>query len=988
MQQKSSIHNPLVFIIAIAFLFLGFQSCATSQQSTDQEEIRGNIKQPSLLSKIDSVEKAEEYQRKPEAQPSFQADTINVDTLLAQLSLKDKIGQLFSIRANGRYLSEDHSQYQQLLRKVQQYGVGGITFFSGDIYAQAVMTNKLQRAAKIPLWISQDMEYGAAMRINGATRFTPAMGVAATQNPDYAYWMGKITAQEAKALGVHQIYAPVLDVNNNPQNPVINVRSFSADPSVVSVFGNKFIEGVHSENVISTAKHFPGHGDTNTDSHLSLPVINADFARLDTLELSPFRSAINNGLNSIMSAHISFPAISPDTALPATMDPSIINGILADSLNFSGIVVSDGLEMRGISAHFSPGEAVIEALKAGVDLMLLSPDELTALHEIEQAVKSGNISEERIDKSVRKLLQWKKQQGLFENSQVDIDGLNRKINRRSHQLIADEISRKSLTLLKNNDNILPIRASEFENIMVVSVSDGSSGNAGSSFVSRLRNYHPNINSHVLDQRSSKEDRSEMKQDAKDADLIIIGSFVYVRSGDNSQMREEDLSFLQDLTQNTPSTLIAFGNPYVVQDLPDTDVQLMAWSANSSQVRNTVPALFGGSEISGRLPINIPGMYSIDHGIHLPQTTLRDDEPEVAGLSPDSLSRIDDIMHEAIFDSTFPGGVVTVVKNGTVAYHRGFGYQTYDKLNKIDEDAIYDLASLTKVTTTTPAIMKLVEEGEINLDDKVGKYISEFNEGDKKNITIENFLLHNSGLPPFRVYIDSLKSEEKIIKAVKNEPLIYQTGTDYRYSDLGFILLGEIVEKVTGKTLDKYVEDEFYNPLGMFDTFFNPHKLGTYIARRIPPTEIDTTYRDTTVHAYAHDERAYYLNGVAGHAGLFSTGHDLAKYCQMLLNDGWYAGHQFLKESTIETFIKKQSKQVNRGYGFDRKSDGFSTAGSLMSEKAFGHTGFTGTSYWMDPNNDLAVIILTNRTYPYRSYGENISKIRAKVADVVMSSIVE
>jgi beta-glucosidase-like glycosyl hydrolase/CubicO group peptidase (beta-lactamase class C family) len=988
MQQKTFSNSSLLVLLIVTCFFWGFQSCATFQQGAENQEIGGEIEQPSLLSKIDSIQKAEEFGSEHKKAPYFNADTIYVDTLLSQMSLKEKIGQLFFIRANGHYLSEDHSQYQNLLRKVQQYGVGGITFFSGGIYDQAVMTNKLQRVAHIPLWISQDMEYGAAMRIDRTTRFTPAMGVAATKDPEYAYWMGKITAQEAKALGVHQIYAPVLDVNNNPQNPVINVRSFSADPEVVALFGNRFIEGVQSEDVISTAKHFPGHGDTDIDSHLSLPVIKYDFARLDSLELTPFRAAINNGLNSVMSAHISFPTISPDSALPATMDASIVNDILIDSLNFNGMVVSDGLEMRGISSHFSPGKAVIEALKAGVDLMLLSPDELTAIHEIEQAVQSGDITEKRIDKSVRKLLQWKKQKDLFEDNQIDIDSLNKKINRRDHQLIADEISRKSLTLLKNDDNILPIRASKFENIMVVSVSDGSSGNAGSSFVSRMRSFHPNITSHVLDQRTSKEDRKKIKNDAKEADLIVIGSFVYVRTGEEVQMRKEDLSFIREISREKPSALIAFGNPYIVQDLPDTEVQLMAWSAHSSQVRNTVPALFGGSEISGRLPINIPGMYSIDDGLHLPQTTIRHDEPEVAGLSPDSLSNIDDIMNEAIFDSTFPGGLVTVVRNGTIAYQKGFGYQTYNKLNSINQDAIYDLASLTKVTATTPAIMKLVDEGKINLDDKVGKYIEEFSEGDKKEITIKNFLLHNSGLPAFRPYVDSLKTEQEIIEAIKNEPLTYETSSDYVYSDLGFILLGEIVEHVTGMGLDEYVEQTFYNPMGMHDTFFNPHKSGTQITRRISPTEIDTTYRDTTVHAYAHDERAYYLNGVAGHAGLFSTGDDLAKYTQMLLNKGWYGGQHFLNESTVETFTNRQAKLSNRGYGFDHKNERFSTAGSLMSENAFGHTGFTGTSYWIDPENDVAVIILTNRTYPYRSYGEKISTVRAQIADVVMSSIIE
>jgi len=689
-----------------------------------------------------------------------------------------------------------------------------------------------------------------------------------------------------------------------------------------------------------------------------------------------------------MSAHISFPKISKQNNLPATMDSTVLNRILKDSLNFDGMVIADGLEMRGISNHFSPGEAVIKALNAGVDMMLLSPDELTAIHEIETAVNKGNLSESRIDQSVRKLLQWKKENGLFERHQIDINTLSRNINTRDHELIAEEISRRSLTLVKNKDDILPIRAIDHPKVTVISVADGRSGHTGSGLVSQIRDYHPDVTSHVLDERTSKEEKKEMLKDAQQADLLIIGSFIYVRSAKKVQLSEEHREFLKRLHRDTPSVLVAFGNPYVLQDLPDTDAQLIAWSANGGQVRSAVPALFGGSAISGRLPIEIPGMYEINHGITLPQTTIRPDEPEVAGFSRDSLQRIGEIMNQAVLDSTFPGGVVTVVKDGVIAYNKGFGYQTYKKLAPIEDDAIYDLASLTKVTATTPAIMKLVDEGKINLDDKISSYFPEFNEGRKDEITIRNLLLHNSGLPPFRVYVDSLKTESEILKAVKNEPLVYLPGSKYEYSDLGFILLGEIVEQVSGMPLDSYVYSNFHYPMGMSDTFFNPQKYNRWVQKRISPTEKDTMFRMKTVQGEVHDERAYYLGGVAGHAGLFSAASDLAAYCQMLLSNGSYAGQQYLQPSTVQQFTKRHSRHRNRGYGFDRKSSGFSTAGSLTSDKTFGHTGFTGTSFWIDPERNLAIIILTNRTYPYRSYGQNISTIRARVADAVVSSIIE
>lgn len=985
-QSHSHTKNHL-FLFLIALLFL-FQSCSGSREAANNESPQQGIEQKSILTKMDSLPD-QSAGIHPQKQPEQNINgNITVHSLLANMSLEEKIGQLFFIRAHGYFKSADSDDYLDLVNQIQNYHVGGITFFSGNVYGQTVLTNKLQKISKIPLWITEDMEHGAAMRVRGATNFVPSMGVAATQNPEYAYWIGKITAREAKALGVNQIFAPVLDVNNNPKNPVINVRSYSGNPDTVAKYGDRFIDGVQSEGIISTGKHFPGHGDTNTDSHLALPVIKYGYSRLDSVELVPFRSAVNDSINSMMSAHIAFPKISKQPGLPATMDSTVLHRILIDSLQFGGTVFTDGLEMKGISSNYSPGEAVIKALKAGADLMLLSPDELTAIHEIKIAVENGRLSEERINQSVRKLLRWKKDHGLFKNHHIDIDALSSKIDTRKHQLIANEISRKSLTLVKNKGDILPIRAADYPNILVVSVSDDKSGTAGSSFVSQLEDYHPHVMSHVLDKRTSKEEKAEIKKDAQKADLIIIGSFIYVKSGEKVQLSEDHLNFLRALSKDKPSVLVAFGNPYVVQDLKDTDAQLMAWSAHRGQVRSVVPALFGGSKISGRLPIKIPGMYDINDGITLPQTTLRHDNPEVVGLSRDSLHNVDNIMHKAIFDSTFPGGVVAVVKNGVIAYQKGFGYQTYKKLKPVEDDEIYDLASLTKVTATTPAVMKLIDEGKLHLDDKVGKFFPEFTKGKKNQITIRNLLLHNSGLPAFRVYIDSIKTEKAIVHAVKNEPLINDPGTKYVYSDLGFILLGKIVEQVTGMSLDKYLRKEFYYPLGMQNTFYNPKDIAPWLTDRIPPAEIDTTYRMKRIQGQVHDERAYYMNGVSGHAGLFSSAGDLAIYCQMLLNKGSYAGKQYISPSIIERFTKRQSKRSNRGYGFDRKSEGFSTAGSLTSNKTFGHLGFTGTSYWIDPKNDLAIILLTNRTYPHRSFGHNINQIRSEVADAVVSSIID
>ncbi|MGN8224175.1 glycoside hydrolase family 3 N-terminal domain-containing protein [Gracilimonas sp. BCB1] len=912
-----------------------------------------------------------------------------LDSLIVHTPLKEKIGQLFFIPAEGEFTNREDRSFKLLEELVQQHHVGGIIFMRGDIYGQAIMTNKLQRMAKFPLWISQDMEFGAAMRVSGTTRFTPAMGVAASGDKRNAFMMGKITAIEAKALGVHQIYAPVLDVNNNPDNPVINVRSFSGDPQIVSDFGTAFMQGVQSERVVATAKHFPGHGDTDVDSHSDLPVVKYDYNRLDSLELIPFRAAIDGGIGSVMSAHIAFPNLSPTEFLPATLDSAILGSLLTDSLQFDGVVVTDGLEMKGISSKFSPGRAVVQALNAGADIMLISPDVYTAINEVHQAVEDGEITEERINKSFAKLMLWKQQYGLFDSeNQVDIDELDNKINTAFHEAEARRIARESITLLKNENDILPLLPSEYPEIMVVSVADDRSGRTGSDFVRELRDYHPDVSFHIYDERTSEQDKRKILNKAGDVDLIIIGSFLHLRHGQTVHLNSEQQYFLNNLVKSRkPSVLVSFGNPYVLSDLKDTDAHVLGWYNSSQQVHGVVPALFGASRISAKLPIEIPGLYPLGAGLEMEHTTLRFGEPEEVHLDHEKQFEVDRIINEAIRDSVFPGAVVGIVKDGVLAYNRGYGYQDYAKTEAVRDTDVFDLASITKVMATTTAIMKLVDEGEITLDDPVTRYIEEFNTDKKKGITIRDLLLHQSGLPPFRVYVDSLTERNQIVEAIKNEPLIYEPGSEYRYSDLGMILLGEIVQEVSGSRLDRFMRNEFYFPMNMYSTFFNPASTSSWLVPRISPTEIDTVFDRGKVRGRVHDERAYFMDGVAGHAGLFSSSIDMAKYSTMLLNGGVYSGKRYLKPETIQLFTSLQSELSGRGLGFDRKSpNGFSTAGQLASEDTFGHLGFTGTSLWIDREKNMAVILLTNRTFPYRSYGKRISEIRAKVADAAFSAI--
>ncbi len=913
-----------------------------------------------------------------------------IDSLIQNSTLEEKIGQLFFVPVNGRFLSRDDHSFKEISDLITEDHIGGVIFMRGDIYGQAVLTNKLQRLSDIPLWVTQDMEFGAAMRISGSTRFTPAMGVAATGDKRNAYVMGKVTAREARAMGVHQIFAPVLDVNNNPDNPVINVRSFSGDPEMVSDFGVAFMQGVQSEGLIATAKHFPGHGDTDSDSHIELPVLNHDFSRLDSVELIPFRRAIENGIQSIMSAHISFPKISAQPEIPGTLDEAILGDILMDSLNFEGVVVTDGLEMSGITKKFSPGRAVVRALHAGADIMLISPDIHTAISEVMAAVRNGEISEERIIQSYRKILQWKQDAGLFDkDNQVNIEDLDQVVSARAHEAEADRIARESITILKDEGNILPIDPTKYEKILLVSIADDDNGNTGSPFARALRDYHPNVSFSVFDDRSDEDDVQKILRQARSSDLIIIGSFISLRFGESIQLPRKHGSFLRRLLQlNKKTVLTMFGNPYLVSELAKTDVHVMAWSNHTIQMQAAAPTLFGASDVSGKLPIDIPGMYAMGDGLEYQQSALRYGQPEDAGLISRELYKIDDILRDAVLDSVFPGAVAAVVKDGVLVYKHAEGYHTYDKLRKVKDTDVYDLASITKIASTTTATMKLISDGLLSLDDKVADFIPEFDVDEKRDITIRHLLLHESGLPAFRVYVDELQTRSEIIQAIKNEPLINPVGSTYVYSDLGMIILAEIISDIADRSIDGYMRKYFYYPMGMYGAYFNPKNVSRWYINRIPPTEYDAVYRNQLIEAEVNDERAWYMDGIAGHAGLFATVDDLAKFGTMLLNNGTYLGKNYIDPAVVREFTTQQSDRSGRGLGFDRKSpNGFTTAGQLASTDTFGHLGFTGTSIWVDREKEMIVILLTNRTYPNRSYGKTISQIRAAVADAAFSSII-
>ena len=541
----------------------------------------------------------------------------HLEELMAEMTLRQKIAQMFIVAARGGFYSADDPAWQRMKKAVVDDEVGGVMFFSGNIYDQAIVTNRLQQKTRIPLWVSQDMEFGAAMRIPQATYFTPAMGVAATGNPHFAYQKGYITAVEASSLGIHQIYAPVLDVNNNPLNPVINVRSYSEHPDTVARYGIAFMEGARDAGVMSTAKHFPGHGDTDVDSHLDLPVLPFDYYRLETLELIPFRKAIKAGLPSVMTAHVALPEIARNAGHPGTLDPYITQALLRDTLAFEGLIVTDGMGMRGIRNFFDAGDAAVLAVKAGVDQILLPANLTEAMDAVQLAVLSGEITEDRIDESVRRILKEKFRYGLFRNMQmVDIGQLPESVNTREHRLVADHIAEKSITLLRNGDRLLPLDNNRFESISIVNITDGR--RQPDDHISRLLDGHFGQVHSVTVYAGQCERDSLLALDAiNSADLLIAVSHIAIRTAEDISLDDTISPFMEHILQEgRPVVAVSLGTPYAILNMTEADVHLLGWSPHLRQQRAVSNALMGRAPINGRLQVSIPPLYTIGDGLYL------------------------------------------------------------------------------------------------------------------------------------------------------------------------------------------------------------------------------------------------------------------------------------------------------------------------------------------------------------------------------------
>lgn len=902
-------------------------------------------------------------------------------------------------RAYGYYYSAGSDENRRLERLVRVRRVGGLIFFQGDVYETASLVNRFQELADVPLLIASDFEWGTAMRIRRGTRFPEAMAVGATRDTMLARELGKSVGQEARAMGFGIDFAPVADVNVNPDNPVINTRSFGEDPLLVADMACAFAGGLQSTGVLATGKHFPGHGDTQVDSHLDLPRINVTRARMDSVELYPFRRLIRSGISSIMIAHLEVPAYEDQRTLPATLSRSIVHGLLEDKLHFNGLVVTDAMDMGALVHGFGADSSAIKAVDAGVDILLIPVDEDRAVDALVNAVRTGRIPEERIDRSIRKILGCKWSLGLATKRTVDLDKIPDFVGTPEHLGLARQIARNSITVLKN-DSVLPLVRFGKGRILNVTVADADQYRTeinrpsvqwpnepvGDYFNAQLRKRYGNLQTVRIDPRSNALDFDTVGILANRADVIICSIYSKARSGSGQFGLTPALIGCVEsiLSLKKPTVLVAMGSPYVLGAFFEAPCCVCSYSDAEASTEATAEILFGEVPSRGKLPVTIPDKFPYGTGLELAREVVRYDLPESAGFSSDSLARLDSIMAKAIADSAFPGGQLLVSRDGAIVYNKAFGSLEYGgNSQRVNAGTLYDLASLTKVIATTSALMKLYEEGEVGLDDPVVKYVPEFGNHGKEKISIRNLLLHDGGLPPFKRLYLTCTSPEQALDSVYQTELIYPPGDSTAYSDFDFIVLGKVIERISGTTLDSFADSVFFGPLGMTKTAFRPEGLFNNIA----PTEFDTVLRKQLVRGVVHDENAYLLGGVAGHAGLFSTASDLAVFMQMLMNGGNYGGKRYLKPETVSLFTLKQNQKSTRALGWDTKTvNGYSTAGSLFSERSFGHTGFTGTSIWADPGRKVVAILLTNRVYPTRA-NNNIVQVRPHVHDAIIRALI-
>tara|TARA_B100000963_G_scaffold276064_1_gene244324 strand:+ start:19307 stop:22237 length:2931 start_codon:yes stop_codon:yes gene_type:complete len=947
----------------------------------------------------------------------FSEDTYWVDSVLSELSDDEKIAQLLMVAA---YSNKDENHKTYVSELIKKYKIGGLMFLQGGPVRQAKLTNYYQSISKTPLMIAIDAEWGVAMRLDSCLRFPWQMTLGATIDKSLIYEMGVEIARQCKLLGIHINFAPVVDVNSNPNNPIINNRSFGENPVKVGELSTLYMKGMQDNNVLACAKHFPGHGDTDDDSHKTLPVVEKNKTELENVELLPYKMLIDSGLGSIMTAHLHIPSLDNTKDLAVSLSKKVVEGLLKNEMGFKGLAITDALNMKGVSQFYKPGEVDVMALLAGNDVLLFAEDVPKAIENIKLAIKQKKISQDEINARCKKVLMAKKWMGLNKYEPVNLERISQKIITNNTEVINRKLVQSSLTLLQNYDDLLPLQNLDTLNIASVCIGENTSV-----FQQVLSKYTKVTHFKISDNASSKE-QALLLNKLSEFNLVIAS----VHKSNSNPWKSYKINrntdvFLQSVAMQSKVILTIFANPYSLNSLFITnnfDALVLSYQNSEIAQDKTAQAIFGGFAFKGKIPVSTKH-FNLDQGIKTYPIRMRYVTPEEINFKSENLYKIDSIVKSAISEKATPGCQVLIAKDGNVFFDKAYGFHTYQKKNPVLTTDIYDVASVTKIVATIPLLMKMVDSGFIDLEKTLGDYL-DLDSTNKDTLVLRHILAHQSALKPWiPFYLKTLNSDstglfslrdtlysdiidttythqvannlflhnnypDSIIDQIVQSDLLNKS--KYKYSDLGYYFFKKIIEDYYQLRLDKILESKFYTSIGMESLGYNP--LKRIDSSRIVPTELDFIFRSQLLKGYVHDQGAAMQGGVGGHAGIFANANDLAKIMQMYLQDGEYANQKYISKKTLKEFTKCQFPEDDnrRGAGFDKpvlddKFGGPTCKG--VSKNSFGHSGFTGTLVWADPNTNIIYVFLSNRIHPDAENKKLIKmNIRTEIMKVIYDSI--
>lgn len=948
-----------------------------------------------------------------------------VDYIYNQMTSDQRIGQLFMPVVSGE---NTESNKNRMLGFINDLHVGGILFSKGSPLDQAELTTIARNAAKSPLMISLDGEWGLSMRLDNTTQFPRNMMLGAVRNDSLLYYYGLEVARQCKLMGIQVNFAPALDVNSNPENPVIGNRSFGEDAEQVAQLGIMYSKGLEAGGIMAVAKHFPGHGDTSTDSHKVLPLIAHDKDRLDDVELKPFREYIKAGLSGIMVAHLNIPALD-EQKQPSTLSKNITTELLQDELGFSGLIFTDGLQMKGVSGE---DNYCVRALLAGNDILLGPNNPAKDYNDVKKAVEDGVLSKALIEEKCKKILAYKYILGLNNPINIDTQNLIRNLNTPYADWLNRELNKEAITLLKDDEKIIPLKKLDKKKIAAIAIGEASDN----TFHNMLKMYTDVTCFTAADNNELQ----KLKKDLEPYNTVIISI--------HANRTDANIA-TQSICQEKEAILAFFVVPYRMSSyttsIKHANGVVLAYENTDLAQNYAAQAIFGGNKINGKIPVTVKGLFKEGKGLDTKKIRLSYEVPESLSIPTYRLNSIDTIVQEGIKAEAFPGCQILIAKDGVVIYNRSFGSFEYNGQRKVTNNDIYDLASMTKTSATLPAIMKLYDESKIKLNGSISSYVPALRGTDKSSITIREALLHETGLVAFiPYYIDAIDKnsyegtlfnrnyssiysaqfdgstwartdfkfkpdlvsstqktgfiplaenmyvnkayKDTIISAIVNTKL--RKRKTYLYSCLNFMLLKEVVENVSKEDLNTFVQDNFFKKLGATTTTYTP--LIKFKKEQIVPTEKDDFLRKQLLQGYVHDEGAAFMGGISGNAGLFSNANDLAKLYQMWLNKGVYGDEHYLSEKTCNLFMSTKSATSRRGLGFDKpemRTNKSSPTSQSAPVSVYGHTGYTGTCFWVDPDNNLIYIFLSNRVYDKRTH-TNLMKlnIRERVQEEIYKAL--